>query len=325
MRCIFYNYQGPDAGPCYECFMKIISLLILLFSFSINPLFAEDISLTDYKASGHSKKLVKDKRKYSISKITQNLVELGLDEIKFSIDFYEPKTKILNALIILSPTINGEGFVEKSTAKFLVKNGFHVIVSEFRNLNNLNPIYDYTKEDEVIRAYEKGFFRPIAGVRLTLNYLREEYKFDKVFAVGGSQGGIRSISLLGSIPEIRAAWTNVAGGDFPSLYAYSEVKQLVKDRAVHMKALGLTKKSDYEAYMRSKLKNDPMRACLKRKADLRMLISLSDTSVPTSNQLKLWRACGSPEKREIKGGHVSGVLKLISERKKMLKFFKSYL
>lgn len=295
-----------------------------LFLFS-NTVFAEAISLNDYKSSKHNKKLIKDKRKYSISKITQTLVELGSVDLKFSIDFYEPKTKILNSLIILSPTINGEGFVEKSTAKFLVKSGFHVIVSEFRNLNNLNPVFDYTKEDEVIRAYEKGFFRPIAGARHALNFLKQENKFDKVFAVGGSQGGIRSIVLLGSIPEIRAAWTNVAGGDFPSLYAYSEVEQLVKDRGIHMKALGLTSKMEYEVYMRSKLKNDPMKACKKRTADLRMLISLSDESVPTSNQLKLWNACGRPQKREINGGHVSGVLKLISERKKMLSFFKSYL
>ncbi len=302
--------------------MKKIYLIFLIL---INPVFAEDISLTDYEVISHVKKLEKKKRKYTVSKITQELIELGAETIKFSIDFYEPTKKALNALVILSPTINGEGFVEKSTAKFLVKNGFHVIVSEFRNLNNLNPVYDYSKEDEVIRAYEKGFFRPIAGARLTLDYLKKDYNFDKVFAVGGSQGGIRSTILLGSIAEIRAAWVNVAGGDFPSLYAYSEVKQLVKDRAVHMKALNLTDKKDYEAYMRSRLKNDPMSACKKRKADLRMLISLNDDSVPTSNQLKLWKACGKPEKREIKGGHVAGVLKLLTEKKKMLSFLKSYL
>lgn len=305
--------------------MKTIINSIFAFFFLTSIALAKDISLNDYQVSSHKIKLVKDKRKYSISKITQTIVELGSNDLKFSIDFYEPKKKVLKALVILSPTINGEGFVEKATAKFLVKNGFHVMVSEFRNLNNLNPVYDYTKEDEVIKAYEKGFYRPIAGARHGLDYLMRNNEFNKVFAVGGSQGGIRSTILLGSIPEIRAAWVNVAGGDFPSLYAYSEVKQLVKDRAVHMKALGLTKKSDYENYMRVHLKNDPIQACKKRKADLRMLISLDDDSVPTKNQLKLWEACGKPQSRKINGGHVSGVLKLLTKKKKMLKFFKSYL
>ena len=191
-------------------------------------------------------------------------------------------------LVILIPTISGVSRLEKSVAKYFVKNGLDVVIP----VSFEKP---FAFDENTVKAMDAGFWRPVAQTKLMVEELRQMNEFDykKTFLVGGSQGGIRTTMLLGQGLNIDKAYTFAAGGDFPRLYAETTVNQLVSFRENHMRALDIPTVDLYESYLRENLQNDPMKSCAKRSADMRMVIATKDTSVPTSTQNALWEACGN--------------------------------
>lgn len=273
-------------------------------------------SIKEYRAMGETVyKKDKSKNKYNVYKLEKKILE-GPYLLTVNYLYYQTKISVKRELIVLTPTISGVSSLEKTVARYFSKRGYDVII----------PIAFETQiefNEQTVKYMDRGFFRPVAQAKLMIEELRSKNNYEKTFLLGASQGGIRSTMLLGENLNIDKAFTFVAGGDFPKLYAETTVKQLIEFRQKHMAALGITKTSDYEDYLRENLTFDPKQACVKSNVEMKMLIATEDTSVPTETQYDLWKACGEPELIKVKGGHVKGVLKMYWMRKEILNFFKN--
>jgi len=218
--------------------------------------------------------------------------------------------------MILFPTINGEGLLENKVAKYFARHDYWVVIPTIDEIN--------FKYDQQTTCQMDQMFRRVQQSAVTL--------FDKLvsispngrkFLIGASQGGIRTITSASIIPDLEAMWANVAGGDFPSVYARSNVDQIEEFRHRHMASLNLTNSDQYESYLRESLTFDPAQTCLKRNGRLAMVVALEDSSVPTYNQKFLEDACSPEQVRYLKSGHVRGVIDLWLKRRTVREFLEN--
>ncbi len=271
-------------------------------------------SLQDYEVKGKATWLPqKARRNYIKYELNKKIVE-GPRLLNFKYNFYRARKKKRNELLILFPTISGVTLLEKTMARYFVNRGYDVVLP-------VSLIRDFKFNSNTVKAMDEGFWRSVIQTKSILKDLRRLKNYTKTFVVGGSQGGTRAAMLLGHNLNIDKAYTFVAGGDFAQIFARSDVKQVQTLRDNHMKALKLSSKSEYEAYLRDNLQFSPESFCGLRKAKLKMLVATRDTSVPTDTQYSLWKGCNYPQKKEISKGHVMGVLSMWWYRKDVYRFF----
>lgn len=226
--------------------------------------------------------------------------------------------------IILFPTINGEGALERAMARYLARRGFRVSI-----LNIEDVISEDSSEFglETSCKMEKMYVRIEQSAYILSEYLKRTNAKGKLHFLGASQGGIRSIIAAAAVKRTKNVWTNVAGGDFPSLYAYSSVAGIESFRRKHMLVLGLESVEEYETYLESRFVRDPVKSCRqihdRGAANISMVIASDDTSVPTSNQLALKKACSPNFLRVVSGGHLRGVTDMYFLRRQILDFFEN--
>ncbi len=239
-----------------------------------------------------------------------------LDTFKVEADFYHPRKKPI-ATIILFPTISGVGPIEILTARYFSRQGFLVIVP-------LPFLGEVDKKNPDTERLNFDFDRPSVVALKLIERSEKMYSLSKqlpVFALGSSQGGIRTVGLTAFSSRIKAAWFAVAGGDFPYIYARSEVDGIMKFRKTHMDILGLSNIDQYEDYLRSNLTQDPLYSCAKINVPIIQVIALKDTKVPTKTQLALEAACPDHKVYRINAGHVSGSASILLMRSEIRKFF----
>jgi dienelactone hydrolase len=274
----------------------IISILFTLIIFN-QPTFAEE-----------------DIRSYNTYEVTTT-VGKNIYEARF----YRPIQQKIKAILVISRTLSKSQAVEDSNAKYFAKNGYAVIVP-YLFLTELNkPFPD-------IDQLDSDYYRPVVSAISFINLAEVKLKLPQglpVLAMGASSGGIVSILLAAYIPRIKAIWVAVAGGDLPHIYAHSDVKQIVKFRQNHMKALGMTDPFRYETYLRSYLKNDPAQSCREIKIPFHQTIALRDTSVPTVNQKLLEKVCPTHKVLRLNLTHAHGILTTVTMRKEIKDFFES--
>lgn len=293
---------------------KSIALLVLSWLSLANASEFYSESLKDYqvlgKASWSPQKIKRTYRQYALKKMIQE----GPRTLAFEYVFYKAKRKRQENLLVLLPTISGVTALEHTLARYFVKKGLDVVIP-------VSLVRDFKFGPETVKAMDEGFWRSIIQTKSILDDLRKLNTYKETFVMGGSQGGTRAAMLLGQNLNINKAYTFVGGGDFPTIFAESDVKQVKKLRDAHKKALGFKSNARYKIYLERELKFDPSEFCGLRKADMRMVVALKDTSVPTSTQQSLWEGCGRPPKKEIKTGHVRGVLSMWWYRKDVFSYF----
>ena len=234
---------------------------------------------------------------------------------------YLPLRKNIKAMLILTPTIAGVSVIEEANAHYFSKAGFLVIVPlPFESEMN-SDIPDIVKLDE-------EFFKPAYAAERFITLVENKFNLPNnlpVFALGASQGGIRTLTIASHVKRITASWFATTGGDFPSIYANSTVKKIADFRTKHMSFLGLTENSQYEQYLRDNLKNDPTTACAQLKTPFVQTITLKDNKVPTANQKLLLDHCPAHKVININTGHVAGSLSTVKWRHKIKVFFESFI
>lgn len=296
--------------------MKILILLTLLGRLGLA--YGADFysnSMDDYKVlSKASWKPVKARRTYIQYELTKSIQE-GPRKLNFKYTFYRARKKRQGELLILFPTISGVTILERTLARYYANRGLDVVIP-------VSMVRNFRFNKDTVKAMDEGFWRSIFQTSSVLKDLRRVRDYHKTYVMGGSQGGTRAAMILGRGLKIDKAYTFVAGGDFAKIFAQSRVKQVRELRENHMKALNLVSKAEYENYLRANIKFHPEEFCSKRTAELKMLVAMKDTSVPTATQQSLWRGCGYPTKQEIGTGHVLGVLGMWWYRKKALKYFR---
>lgn len=240
-----------------------------------------------------------------------------IPEGNFEASVYLPTNKKIKAMLVLTPTIAGVTIIEKSNAQYFANDGYLVIIPLPYKSEVDSEIPDIIKLDN---EFYKPSFAADSFIALS------ETKFNlapslPVFAMGASQGGIRTLIIASHSPRITASWFATAGGDFPSIYAYSVVEKIASFRVKHMKVLGISDSKEYEAYLRTHLTNDPAFACANIKTPFVQTMTLRDDKVPTTNQELLMKNCPTHKLITLNTGHVAGSLSTVNWRHKIKKFF----
>lgn len=234
---------------------------------------------------------------------------------KIQVNFWDSK-KAPDNLMIFS-TIDGTGTLEKALARYFARRDFWVVLPLIPEIEN--PI-----DEQTAKRMDAMYKRVQLSAQILQNKLKELNGLGRNFLMGASQGGIRSIMAAQTLEDVDAVWANVAGGNFPSLYAYSRVDELIEFRQNHMSFLGLKDPQRYQTFLSSKLEHDPLQSCGQIPARMSFVVALEDESVPTSNQLELLEACRPEKVKKIDSGHVRGVLDLILNKREIRKFFEQY-
>lgn len=203
-------------------------------------------------------------------------------------------------------------FIERSLAKYYAKNGFDILIPISLDtpiaFNELTPL-----------KMDRGFVRPLIQMKLILEKIKN---YDDYFAMGSSQGGIRSISLISEIAIFNKAFVFVAGGNFPLIYAQTEVESLIEFRKNHMKYLKMDDPKKYQTYLEKNLVFDPLKSCKLNTTPIYFFVADDDTSVPTKAQRQLYNECSKYVMTEIQSqniGHTLGVLMPLLKKRKILK------
>lgn len=234
---------------------------------------------------------------------------------------YLPLKSKIKAILILTPTIAGVSVIEKSNAQYFSDAGFLVIIP-------LPYKSEISSERPDIKKLDAEFFKPAYAAERFITLVEEKFNLLSdlpVFAMGASQGGIRTLIIASYISRITASWFATAGGDFPAIYANSRVAAIADFRFKHMRVLGITDNSLYEQYLRDNLTNDPTKACHQIKTPFVQTMTLRDAKVPTASQKLLADYCPSHTVLTLNTGHIAGSLSTVSWRHKIKKFFESSL
>lgn len=258
---------------------------------------------------------------FKVERLKDDVQYLGQETFHTEADLYRPLLRSPKAIIYLFPTITGPSPLEKTTARYFVHRGFAVIIPDpiGLELNILQPS---------VLQLDRDFFKPSVAAEAMIKAADKALKATTelpVFALGASQGGIRTVGLTAENDRVKAAWFAVAGGNFPLVYATSQVEKIKILRQNHIALLGFTDPKDYENYLRANLKNDPLYACPKIHVPIVQVIALQDDKVPTETQMELKDACPSHKTIAIDGGHVKGASTIYFFREKILKFFSEQL
>lgn len=236
------------------------------------------------------------------------------------ITYYSTKEKP-KAILILYPTISGLSLLEKNIASYFARHQYQVLIPlpYTSELNSLAPDIDRLNAE---------YLKPVESVKALINKLEQQtpdLSSLPIFAMGASQGGIRSILLTANYPRIKATWFSVAGGNFPKVYAHSEVDKIKLFRERHKKVLNIQSNDEYEQYLRKNLTDDPIYDCQKITVPMVQIIALKDTKVPTDTQEDLAKACPEHKIIRINQGHVAGAFTNALKKKQVKAFFDSLL
>ncbi len=248
-------------------------------------------------------------------------IKTTVEQYQYEAIVYEPKLQKIKAMLVISPTIGNYDSVEGANAQYFAKNGYLVIVPYPFITELQKPMPDLNQLDS-------DYYRPVVSTISFINLVIARFNLPEnisVFALGGSQGGITTILLASHIPRIKAAWTAVAGGDLPHIYAHSDVVAIVKFRTNHMKTLGITDPFEYEKLLRSWLHNDPAISCKEIKIPFHQTIALKDISVPTATQELLARECPPHQILRLNLSHSAGTLTVVTMREKIKEFFEAHM
>lgn len=246
-------------------------------------------------------------------------VQTEVNSVKYFAQVYQPTETPIKFMLLISPTINGITSIEEANAQYFAKRGYVVIVPEPypTELSNPNPNIEKLNAD---------YFQPALSAISLINNVDQKLNLPPttpIFALGASQGALSTIIVTSTIPRIKAAWFAVGGGNLPYIYAHSEVDQIEKFRANHMKILGINNTYQYEEYLRIYLKNDPVVSCKDITVPFHQVIATRDNSVPTVTQELLVDECPPHSVTRKNTNHAGGTVSTVLDRKKIMEFFES--
>lgn len=246
-------------------------------------------------------------------------IQAELDSVKYRADVYRPLLTRIKYMLIISPSIDGITAMEESNAQYFSKRGYVVIVPYPypTELSNPNPN---------VEKLNANFYQPAISAISLINAVDHKLNLPQttpIFTLGASQGGLSSLIITANVPRVKALWFAVGGGDLPYIYAYSDVEQLVKFRARHMKVLGISNPKKYEEFLRMYLLNDPAITCKDLNVPFHQTIATRDTGVPTVTQELLVKECPPHSISRKNANHTSGALSTVIDRQEIMEFFEN--
>ncbi len=200
---------------------------------------------------------------------------LGEGDFKVKISSY-PRAASKKHILIIPPT-GGENFLDRSWARNFCAGGF-----------NAHIIKHWTNDDEM--AYDLGihqrfYSRTQKAIGVVLEHLKDA---TYIGMMGTSIGGIHTAMAMGIHDRINAAFVITAGADMPAMIANSDQEAMVNAWNRRKELLKIPDKETYINLLRERIEYEPLKLPRKFEGkDLGMIVAMSDTTVPTDNQLKL--------------------------------------
>jgi len=212
-----------------------------------------------------------------------------LKPIEIPIKYYQVSQKEKKPLVIIIPSIWGQTPLEQTTAEYFSKAGFHSIIVNLKD--------DFLDISTPISQIDRFFIDTTIEVQRVIDWAAEQEEIDSssISIFGVSLGGIRS-SLISMIePRIKSAALFVAGGNIPEILTNSTVDLIEDYRIAKMHEEGFESKQDYHNKLKATLTIDPLDfVSLRSPEEFMMVVALHDKSVPTKNQIELWKALDQP-------------------------------
>ncbi len=263
------------------------------------------------------------------SRFRGEIIELtvgeGLQQRKFSIEYYTALTPGPRPTVIVSPILGGENYpIARTLAKLLAKEGINAAL--MRRSGEIIQPSDFEKGPDgkllrpmdLVALQDKVLRQHVINARLTLDWLqaRPEVNPKKFGALGISMGGMQTVLLAAIDSRIQRQMIALAGADLPDIIARSHEGSVARYRRATLETLGWSL-DDLSDKMRQAMRVegsgdlsiDP--GSLAPSLDARrtlMIISLLDQVVPTKNQLALWELAGRPEVYYLPTGHYTAAL-----------------
>ncbi len=249
----------------------------------------------------------------------------GLQQRKFSIEYYKALHPGPRPTVIVSPILGGENYpIARTLSRLLAKEGIHAVLmrrsEEIIQPSDLEkgPDGKLLRPMDLVALQDKVLRRHVINARLTLDWLqaRQEVNPKKFGALGISMGGMQTVLLAAVDPRIQRQMIALAGADLPDIIAQSHEGSVARYRRATLETLGWSL-DDLSDKMRQAMRVesgedlniDP--GTLAPSLDARrtlMIISLLDQVVPTKNQVALWKLAGSPEVYYLPTGHYAAAL-----------------
>lgn len=306
--------------------MKRHSCLILLsylFLFISN---AHSLSLEEKKdyfeyqrfQKINSIKLVEKAEGYKLFKIKlkgQNPITKEND-FKTEFLFYQP-TKLQKApYVIMLPPLRGIKSFDKDLAKYMANHGLNILLmghhEDFKNLN------------QPLKTVPQAIKRMVTRIRTLIDYAETQpfINIDQSGIMGTSLGGIMSALTYTIEDRVKYGYFIVAGGNIPEILGKSQVRMFKKYRDTRILKEHLNGTKGYINALKDLIPADALDfAPFKEPRNIHLVMATQDTSVPVYNQIKLWRALGSPKHDWVSGDHIKAILQSLSNKNGIFQFF----
>lgn len=300
---------------------KVFFVLVLLFC-SIGQARADAREeLERSYISGVSVELSLNRAAQPLRPCRSNAITLhGFDPItgvsrKVEIEYYEPTVdRKLSASMVIVPPFYGVNFLDQVNARGFCKRGLSTAI--------LKSWEYYASKGIGWENHDIDTVRAISAIRNTVEFLTQQNN-GSVGILGTSQGAIFSSLALSVEPLLKAGILIAGGGPQSAVLAKSNLKAALKLKKLRMKEYGISNDRDYERILASQIKFNVL--SLARLADPKRLlffIATGDRTVPTSSQIALWSAWGSPAKVDIPLDHVPAIISANAfHHYKMMNFF----
>lgn len=226
---------------------------------------------------------------------------------------------VIILLFFFFPVLGSNHWFEKFIEKQFVKVGYATMIVNFY------PEIDFTKAVTDLHIHDKALYRSIKGIELLLEELKKfpSIDTDQVVLMGMSLGGTFTALNILLNKKIKAAVIVAGSGNNPHILANSKNPIIAALRKKRMAQYSMSSEKAYLNKMKRKMRWDPL--LMKRskvKDKILMIISMNDTDVLTSAQIKTWKFFGRPKAIFSKLGHFPLILSVpFLYNKKIIQFF----
>jgi hypothetical protein len=218
--------------------------------------------------------------------------------------------------VLIIPPTGGVNFLDRSYAREFCSKGINAwIVETWTDHNELNF---------ELSIHTRFYARAQRAIDLALEQIPAG---DTVGILGTSVGAFHAAIAAGRQPRLQALFTITGGGDIAEMIVHSDqgIMQVAKKRRYEM--YGFADDETYLSALREHIKLEPLNysdAYLVKKTG--MVIASADTTVPTSNQERLRTALRPVEVLELRGNHLSVILRSwFFHSGKIVEFFRRHL
>ena len=240
------------------------------------------------------------KKEHSTYLFYEGSVVVTKDKVKeiTNFEYYRSSQSKTSPLVMIFTGVGGISFVERKIARFFVHNKVSVVVTEFKQFDNIKTITSFT--NKIKEAIKLTFIQ--------LEYFSKQPKINanKIATIGISLGGFRALYLSSLSPKIKAATLVVTGKSLPNTIAKSNLSLAKRIRRLHMGSIKTSSSAHYIKVLEQHLN---LKSLTYRSKDHYFLfMAENDFIVPFYEQKNLWYSLGKPRFQLTGGGHVSGVL-----------------